>query len=144
MAQIFFSENPREREQLKGGIGVSDRDSFDYGRSEHTRASHPYEWAYLLRWRLQSTILTVCSSYVASTGISLSASPTVASQFTLHLGFGSCPRLRKRECRLMEHVRAFTQVNVCKLEPLIHVFRTVITCHSLQNVSQNPLPVVLD
>jgi hypothetical protein len=31
MAQIFFSENPREREQLKGGIGVSDRDSFDYG-----------------------------------------------------------------------------------------------------------------
>ena len=25
MAQVFVPENPREREQLQGGIGVSDR-----------------------------------------------------------------------------------------------------------------------
>src|SRR6266566_8869641 len=73
--------------------------------------SHPHEWAFLLRWRLASTVCIRICSYIASTGMTF-RKPCGSSQFcdsseslviTIWQG--------ERECILVKHARAFTQAN---------------------------------
>src|SRR5260370_15432060 len=80
------------------------------------RDSHPHEWAFLLRWRLQSMIVSMFSSYVASTGMTF-RKPCGSSQSDVRGNVVIVPSLPpwfsfavgERECILVEHGSGFTR-----------------------------------
>ncbi len=72
-------------------------------------ASHPHEWAFLLRWRLPPEHQVVRLVLHRLHRHWLSASPAVASQSGIHQERGFCSWQMERECTVVKHGSVFTR-----------------------------------